>query len=398
MSGVCKLVSTVRPRPNYYEILGIAPTAASDEIAKAFARATSVFRPHPFGAITEACLAFETLRNPIKRRAYDLSIGLISGPAPRVAPTVTREAPSSARPASPYPVERTNVGTAPSPAPQVKPTSQPEPAAKPSASVLPPQPVGPNAVGVSPAPAPIPDPQYRGQIDDKPRIAPQIGGDVSRHLSLEEQFALEASPIDWKRMGKVAGAVTVAACSLGLLAGWWSAGDIGEPQQPQEAASLPPPQSDQVAPSEAPPPVPAQSVREERPNRPKRVAVSAARVDRAPTFPQLGPQEEQPPTSQPGDAQLQESQPEPSQLELGASEQDAPTESVAPTVTSSMPLPNKVIARTIERIGYSCGAVTSSSPVEGEAPGVYKITCASGQSYQARPVNGRYRFRRWGRQ
>jgi hypothetical protein len=62
-----------------------------------------------------------------------------------------------------------------------------------------------------------------------------------------------------------------------------------------------------------------------------------------------------------------------------------------------MPLPNKVVARTIERIGYSCGAVASTAPVEGGAAGVYKVTCTSGQSYQAKPVNGRYRFKRLGR-
>jgi hypothetical protein len=54
-----------------------------------------------------------------------------------------------------------------------------------------------------------------------------------------------------------------------------------------------------------------------------------------------------------------------------------------------------VIARTIHRIGYSCGDVASATAVDGQAPGVYKITCTSGQSYQAKPVRGRYHFRRW---
>jgi hypothetical protein len=57
-----------------------------------------------------------------------------------------------------------------------------------------------------------------------------------------------------------------------------------------------------------------------------------------------------------------------------------------------MPLPNAVVARTIERIGYSCGEVASTSPMEGD--GVFKITCTSGQSYRAAPVHGRYRFKR----
>lgn len=391
-------MSTVRPRPNYYETLGITPAAASDEIAKAFAKATSVFRPHPFGGITEVCMAFETLRNPIKRRAYDVSIGLIPEPAPRAASTAAREVASLPRPVSPYPVERTEIGTAPSPAPQVKPAPRPEPSAKHLAGALPPQPVGQTAQAPSPASLPKPELQTRAAIDEKPRLAPQIGGDVSRQLSLEEQFAVEASPIDWKRIGKSAGVVAGAACFLGVLAGWWSAGDIAEPPQPAKAASLPAPPPDQAATSESPQPAPAPSVTEKMAYRPKRAAVAVARIDRAPALQQLGAEEEQPVAGQLSDSQSRENQPKPSEFQPGTVEQDGPTDPLAPTIAASLPLPNKVVARTIERIGYSCGAVTSSSPVEGGAPGVYKVTCASGQSYQAKPVNGRYRFRRWGRQ
>ncbi len=60
-----------------------------------------------------------------------------------------------------------------------------------------------------------------------------------------------------------------------------------------------------------------------------------------------------------------------------------------------MPLPNTVIARTIERIGYSCGEVSSTSAVDGSS-GAYKVTCSTGQTYQATPVHGRYHFRRSG--
>jgi hypothetical protein len=59
-----------------------------------------------------------------------------------------------------------------------------------------------------------------------------------------------------------------------------------------------------------------------------------------------------------------------------------------------MPLPNRVIARTIQRIGYPCGQVASTVP--GGAQGVFTVTCTSGHSYQAAPVRGRYRFRRVG--
>lgn len=66
-----------------------------------------------------------------------------------------------------------------------------------------------------------------------------------------------------------------------------------------------------------------------------------------------------------------------------------------PPLPAKLPLPNKVIARTIERIGYPCGAVASATALEGDEPGMYKVTCTSGHSYQARPVHGRYHFRRW---
>jgi hypothetical protein len=52
-----------------------------------------------------------------------------------------------------------------------------------------------------------------------------------------------------------------------------------------------------------------------------------------------------------------------------------------------------VVARTIERIGYSCGKVASTSAIEGSS-GAYTVTCTSGQSYRAAPVRGRYHFRR----
>jgi hypothetical protein len=67
---------------------------------------------------------------------------------------------------------------------------------------------------------------------------------------------------------------------------------------------------------------------------------------------------------------------------------------VAP-VAASLPLSNRVIARTIQRIGYPCGEVASTAALDG-APGAFKVTCTSGHAYQARPVRGRYHFRRLG--
>ena len=74
---------------------------------------------------------------------------------------------------------------------------------------------------------------------------------------------------------------------------------------------------------------------------------------------------------------------------------DADTGQYASAIEPKLPLPNTVIARTIERIGYACGAVASVTALEGDESGAYKVTCTSGQSYRARPVRGLYHFRRW---
>lgn len=75
----------------------------------------------------------------------------------------------------------------------------------------------------------------------------------------------------------------------------------------------------------------------------------------------------------------------------------APAEppAVSPPRSTNLPLPNAVVARTIERIGYACGQVTSSSAVEGAGGPAYKITCSSGASYRASTVAGHLRFRKW---
>jgi hypothetical protein len=76
----------------------------------------------------------------------------------------------------------------------------------------------------------------------------------------------------------------------------------------------------------------------------------------------------------------------------GTSSEASAQAPAAPVAAANLPLPSAVIARTLERIGYACGEIASASA--GNTPGAYKITCTSGQSYQAKPVHGRYRFRR----
>lgn len=59
------------------------------------------------------------------------------------------------------------------------------------------------------------------------------------------------------------------------------------------------------------------------------------------------------------------------------------------------PLPEPVLARTIERIGYSCGEVVGTERVEGPRGAVYRINCSSGETYRGTTKRGRMYFRRW---
>src|SRR5256885_14628715 len=76
--------SAVRSRPTHYETLGLTPDASDEEIARAFAR--EIGRPRVFGGIALVGFAYETLRDPAKREAYDVSLGLRPEPEPQAPP------------------------------------------------------------------------------------------------------------------------------------------------------------------------------------------------------------------------------------------------------------------------------------------------------------------------
>ena len=80
--------STVKLRPNHYEVLGLTPGASGDEIAQAFAKELSDLRPRPFGSLAEVTVAYEILRDRSKREAYDISLGLKPKPKPPAPPPV----------------------------------------------------------------------------------------------------------------------------------------------------------------------------------------------------------------------------------------------------------------------------------------------------------------------
>jgi hypothetical protein len=345
------MVSTVKSRPNYYEMLGLTPSAAGDAIARAFAQATSVFRPHMFGGITEICVAYETLRDPAKRRAYDASLGL--APKPNIS--------SISRPASAHFMRRPAVAVAPPTPSAEQPAAAPRVEAPPEASAKPqPRPAPPIERTPEPSFAPLPSlPGYDGA-------------------------SVGYRPIEWKRTGAILGGLAAAAVLVGALTGWWSGSSAVAPEFAAPAVAAAP--EEKAPPSlselwaESPP-----QVKETQAARPRAPAASWRLVERLARRATVAATEVERQLVQPPQDLADPVEADP----LAPESAPAPT----PAVASTMPLPHKTVARTIDRIGYRCGSVASATPVEGAA-GVYTVTCTSGQSFQAKPVNGRYRFRR----
>ena len=356
------MVSAVKSRPSYYEVLGLAPTASTDEVVAAFARELS--RPRAFGGIAEVSIAYQALRDPSKRAAYDASLGL--------KPTDARAA------------ERRDTDRLPLPVQHADPQSRPQPTAEariPSfiASSLR-QPVDPDLRHV-------PTPGFRSQLVQAPpktRLAQHAGGDrAASRVEVELVRDPESSPIGWRPIG-VAGAVIVAVGLLGAWAGS-NATNASEPQQFGRTVTVALPRPTPLRTMLAP----ARTGVEVQPERRTRAAVVGARVERVPLAQSrrvLADQQPQAPLS------------ERSEAEANASGEAIAQAAPIATDAAHLPFANAVIARTIGRIGYACGQVAATTAIDGEAPGVFKVTCTSGQSYRAAPVGGRYHFKRLGNQ
>jgi hypothetical protein len=363
------MVSAVKARPNHYEMLGLSPTASSDEIARAFAREIGMFRVRAMGGVAQVSIAYETLRDSAKRRAYDASLGLRPEPELPRAP--------AARPqfigfTTARPVERLVADIEPTAAASITPEVRAEAPAEPrTASFI---------AGSLREPV-----QQTPQPQAKPSIEPEVSDDRPIYRAEKLRLAdVEDRPIAWKRPAMVAGGLVAAVIGLGALAGW-QAGNGDEAQQPEAAltAPLPPPTRAPVIAS-APPAAPERrNVVAQAQPLPRPVAV-AARVKRTPPSPEVKVAEEQAAAVAPP----VDSAPE------AATTEPAVAQAPAVATAASLPLPNAVIARTIQRIGYACGQVASSTA--SETPGVFTVTCTSGHSYQATPVRGRYHFRRVG--
>jgi hypothetical protein len=233
------MVSTVSARPNHYELLGLTPAASDDEIAQAFARRMSLFRAHPVGAAAQICIAYETLRDRIRRADYDRSLGLVRAPetrqwtmavaqqrwTPFIASTATNAVAQAAR----------EVARAPEPHVTAMPERQ-----------------APTEAKLSSFAASLRELARPGAIVDargaKPRAEePPPSADLERHIeqmvavhrAQEEPSARygEDRSAGWIRPVLAAGGFVVAAGLIGTLAGM-SVRDGGD-AQPADAALTP---------------------------------------------------------------------------------------------------------------------------------------------------------------
>jgi curved DNA-binding protein CbpA len=357
------MVSSVRSRPNHYETLGLGPGASAAEIRHAFARKMSAFRWHPAGSTAQICIAYETLRDPARRRDYDLSLGIIPKSAPRqwgFAVTPQRWAPFIAAP-----VPGMAEAAPPAPEPHVEPEPEPDaPGAPRVASYI--------AASLRDLARPMAEAPQLPRRDDT---------ELERHIQqvltarrAEEDEAADERPFDWRRPALGVGGFVLAAGLIGTFAGLSVKDDAESAQAEPVAAMAQAVAKPQVATPAAAPEAEAADTPAERP---------AIAKHRAPQkkLPAWAGRQVKPAVEAVAADQLAEVASDP-----------VVQDPLAPKpAAAKLPLSDAVVARTIDRIGYDCGEVASTA-AEGAAS--FAVTCTSGQTFHARKVRGRYRFSR----
>lgn len=324
--------SAVQSRPDLYGLLGLKPTASADDIGRAFVREMRSPKPRPFGGLAQVSMAYETLRDPVKRRAYDESIGLRDEPPkPEPAPYVSYA--MFVRPPTRY--------------------------AEPPAALA------------APAAA-------------MPKAAPERALPKIELRPVQSWQGDDDKPVDLNRTVVIVGALTLVVAVAGAWAGMKS-GQDAQAAQPSGLVTARLPKATHIQAPEQTQPAAVQPVAAVRPEpvaRPieRRKVVSTAA---APEAPAGGGSER---------SVAEQNQFARDSIAQALAEQPAIAETKAPVASASLPLADRTIARTIERIGYRCGSVSETTA--GASPGVFTVTCSSGQSFQARPVRGRYHFRR----
>lgn len=359
---------TVKLRPNHYELLGLTPAATLDDVRRAFTKELNLLPTRPFGGFAQVSVAYETLRDPARRKAYDASLDLRPDPpaAPMMRPVTAHIRRPPALELAPKPV----AGSL-HPAPWVRPESSLPLERSPT-----PEPLRPARHEPRP-PAPV-EPEQRVPAPPQPVLRP-VADRAVHHRLPQAVIVDEDSPLDWK-VPAFAGGALIVALAFGAWLGLESGNDE-EQAGPSPVATLKVPAPKAVPAITAPPadapPALAQADTQPQIRRRNNGPIPRAREPLAIDLPETQPDEV---------ADLGQAEPAPAAEPLDS----APS---GPAATpASLPLPNAVVARTIGRIGYPCGKVSSVSAMDG--PGAFKVTCTSGHSYRASPVRGRYRFKR----
>ena len=359
------MLSTVKAKPNYYELLGLSPKASNSEIAQAFAREAGMFRPRAFGAAAEVCLAYAILNDPAKRRAYDDSIGLTAEPeASRPALTEIKIGYRQEWAAAPFVPARSPVAA--SDGAQSTPPLSPIAAADNAQPTVPLQPVSPAETA------------YRAS-DASMSIREQVEQVLAQRGSA---FAGTTESVELAKPGLIIGALLLAAAVAGVYVGLSSAEAV-EPEPAVPAAPVggsiakPEPASAVEAPR-------AQNVRSAVDPEPK-----AAMANRT------GPSRREAPAEEPPAIPVESITESIQVVRVPAADTPSEDRATQQAAVAALPISNTAIARTIERIGYACGSVDSTAPVDAAGAGIFKVSCTSGDSYRAAPIRGRYHFRRW---
>ena len=395
------MATTLGSRPSHYDVLGLAPSATSEEVSQAFARKMSLFRARPLADVAQVTAAYETLRNPEKRSEYDRSLQPKPKPKPDPKPEPLGWSFALARPAwKPF------IASVPVNPAAVPPQSQPAQASEPHVTAEPEQkakvdprldsiaatlrelarpgftdtPLAAPAVQpepIRPEPAPLVEQRWPPEQNPDARLD-QILEQIRATGRAERKVLRESEPRwpDWKKPVFVAGGLILGVGMLGGITGVVAGGAAQDSVTVAVPAARP---AAKLAAPAAPGFVEAQAEQPAAATRSRIVHMQGLRSLPKPAFAEkdlvdLNPAVAAPPAE--------------------AAAENVGDQPVAAAMPASLPLPNNVIARTIDRIGYSCGEVASAT--QGEAQGVFKVTCSSGESYQATPVRGRYHFRRLG--
>ena len=376
---------------NHYETLKLAPTASNEEISQAFSAQMRGARVRPdisVVRIAQLSVAYETLRDPGRRRAYDASIGLkpeltvrlAQPPSPlggatllerlnRVAEAPVRAVPQLESPVIPQsPAESRVAAFIAASVREPKKRVEPEVPSRRSQAVPPNFPES-----ATDAPSRVSTPDLVSEIGRPPigRAGVALAAGVAGLAVLG--FALVPSSRNPERLSdatpQARSAVTVALPKVTMNGGHLALSQPPVTTDPKVVVNR---KAEADRPARAPAPMPLSAdPAQDQPEAEQRSVQTAVNP------PAAGLQETAVEFSPPGPG-------------------NSSTEAAPAVVTNAkLPLPDATIARTIERIGYACGRVVSASVVEG-VDGAFKITCSSGDAYRAAPVGGRYHFRRWG--